>query len=68
MQLCAVGGVITETKVYSDAMDWQLAPAWEAALLDCPFRVEELQRVLRGAIADKNAAEDLCRLLADQQL
>ncbi len=68
LQLRSVGGVITEAKVYSDAMDWQLAPALEAALTGCPFRVDALQAALRGAVADANTAEDLCRLLADQQL
>lgn len=68
LQLRAVGGIITEAKVYSDAMDWQLAPAVEAAITGCPFRVDALQTALRGGIPNKETAEDLCTLLSDQQL
>lgn len=67
LQLRAVGGIIMEAKVYSDAMDWQLAPSVEAALTGCQFRLDALKAALRG-IPSKETAEDLCRLLSDQQL
>lgn len=68
LQLRTESGIVTEAKVYSDAMDWQLAPTAEAALTGCQFRVDALQSALRDKISDKDMAQDLCRLLSDQQL
>ena len=54
VQLKADEGVIQEAAVYSDAMDWTLAPQLEAALTGCPLerqalehRLEEFPKELR---------------------
>ena len=49
-------------KVWTDAMDWSLAPALEAALTGSRFDVEELSR--RAAQAALELGEDLRSLLA----
>ena len=66
LQLQAVGGIIREAKVYSDAMDAALAPALEAALAGCPFRMDALEAAIRTAAPE--AAEDICTLLKQQQI
>lgn len=67
LELQAKGGVITAAKVYSDAMDWALPAAIEQVLTGCLFRLEDMQAALRAAL-DKQPAEDLCSLLAQQNL
>lgn len=68
LQLDAKSGIITCAKVYSDAMDWSLAPTVEAALEGCPFRLDAMQEALRKAVAHEQTAEDLCRMLAAQEI
>ena len=67
LQLQAKSGIITAAKVYSDAMDWSLAPALEHALTGCPFR---LDRMIQAAavIADDTARGDICTLLQKQDI
>lgn len=59
-------GTVALAKVYSDAMDWQLAPILEQALLGCRFTLEALQAcILQTGLAE---SADLRRLLAQQEL
>ena len=46
VQLKADEGVIQEAAVYSDAMDWTLAPQLEAALTGCPLERQALEHRL----------------------
>ena len=62
------GGVIAQAAVYTDAMDWTLAPAVEGALTGCRFRLEEMGQRLRAAALEDRVREDLCRLLARQNI
>ena len=61
-------GTVAQAAVYSDAMDWTLAPAVEEALAGCRFRQEDLDGRLRGAALEDGVREDLRRLLARQNL
>lgn len=66
LQLQVESGVVTGAKAYTDAMDWQLAPRLEEALLGCPFATARLC----GVLTEKEVpyAADLCRMLEEQQL
>lgn len=66
MDLQVENGVVQEAKVYSDSMDWELAPRLERAFTGCRFTLDELQQRLREAGTD--VTEDLCALLAQQSL
>lgn len=68
LQLQAKGGVITAAKVYSDAMDWQLALTVEEALTGCRFETAAMQEAIRTKFSNSEIAEDLCDFLAKQQL
>lgn len=66
VQLAVEGGAIAAARVYSDAMDWTLAPALETAINGCPFRLDAMHAAIRASLP--RYAEDLCRMLTDQQL
>lgn len=66
LQLQVESGVVVQAKVYSDAMDWDLAPELERALTGSPFRQNDLCGRVRRAGLDR--AEDLCRMLENQQI
>ena len=68
LRLAVEGGVIAQAAVYTDAMDWTLAPAVEGALTGCRFRLEEMGQRLRAAALEDRVREDLCRLLARQNI
>lgn len=68
LRLAVEGGVIAQAAVYTDAMDWTLAPAAEAALTGCRFRLEDMWQRICAAGLREPAAEDLCRLLARQNI
>lgn len=68
LRLTVEGGVITRAAVYTDAMDWTLGPALEKALTDCRFRLEDMRQRLYAASLTEEVKEDLCRLLAGQDL
>ncbi len=67
LQLCANGGVITQVKAYSDAMDWQLSSAIEAALTGCRFQLDPMTAVLHASL-DPQTAGDLSQLLREQNI
>lgn len=59
-------GMVSMAKVYSDAMDWHIAPILEQALLGSRFTPDALQAcILQTGLAE---SADLCRLLAQQEL
>ncbi len=59
-------GTVKGAKIYSDAMDWHLAPVLEQALTGCRFSQAALQeRILEAELPE---GQDLCRLLAQQEL
>lgn len=66
LQLRVEDGLVREARVYSDAMDWRVAPALEAALPGCRFRLEDLCRAVEGACPD--VAGDLKELLREQEI
>ncbi len=68
LQLQAKGGTITDSKIYSDAMDWQLAPAVEQALLGCRFSLDAMTGAITAALGSTQTAEDLCAMLQNQEI
>lgn len=68
LQLMAKNGIVEGAKVYSDSMDWEFSAQAEAALTGCRFTLDNLQKALRRAVADKAATEDLCALLEKQSI
>lgn len=42
-------GIVQQAKVYSDAMDWSIAPKLEQALIQCRFSPEALQERITAA-------------------
>lgn len=67
LQLSVEAGSVQEAKVYTDSMDWELAPKLEQAMAGRRFRLAELQGALRTACPGE-IGEDLCSLLAGQDL
>ena len=61
IQLAAEGGVIQQVKVFSDAMDWALAPKLEQALIGCRFDAKELAE--RISQADTGMDADIMSML-----
>ncbi len=57
MELQVESGVIRGGRVYTDAMDWTLAPRLEAALTGCRFRDADLQGRITETLPE--LAEDL---------
>ncbi len=68
IQLEVKNGTVTGSRIYSDAMDWSLANQAEQALTGCRFELRALQKALRKGIADARSAEDMCMLLAQQEI
>jgi len=68
LQLEAKGGIITAAKVYSDAMDWQLAPTVEQALTGCRFSQDAMESALLTQLGDTDTAQDLCQILRNQEI
>ena len=61
-------GVVQTARVYSDSMDWRLAPVLEAALAGCRFDRAALDAQLAQALGPGQTCEDLRGLLAAQDL
>lgn len=66
LQMQVESGIVTGAKVYSDAMEWDLAPELEQALLGSRFSTADLCRRIEQSGVDH--ARDLCELLEQQQL
>ena len=63
IQLQVENGIIQSAKVYSDAMDWSLAPRVEQALTLCRLEKQALQEKL--AAACPHEAPEICAMLTD---
>ena len=61
LELCVELGVVEAVKVYTDAMDTELAAALETALRRCPLQPE----ALRAALGKMDCAGDIYRLLCE---
>ena len=68
LRLEVEAGIVRGAAVYTDAMDWTLAPAVEAALTGSPFRREELVLRLDGAALERAVGTDLRTLLMEQDI
>lgn len=68
LQILAAEGLVRQAAVYTDAMDWQLAPELEKALAGSRMQLGELQGRIRAAALDGQVKEDLCGLLAQQDM
>lgn len=68
LQLNATAGVIQNIQVYTDAMDWSLAPTLEQALTGCKFTLDALKTAVNSADIDPIMKQDLYHLLADQSI
>lgn len=66
LQLEVESGRVVQAKVYSDAMDWQLAPALERALAGSEFSTVQMCRRIEDG--DVPHADDLCRMIVQQNL
>ncbi|MBR2935022.1 MAG: lipoate--protein ligase [Oscillospiraceae bacterium] len=66
LQVQVESGVVVQAKVYSDAMDWDLAPALERALTGSRFLLKELQERVQEQLGEY--AADLCAMLARQEI
>ena len=65
IQLClqVENGVVTSAKVYSDAMDWQIAQIIEPCLTGCRFDPAAMQAVIPENLA---VCDDIRALITDQ--
>ena len=68
LRLEVEAGTVRGVTVYTDAMDWTLAPAVERALTGSPFRRDELVRRLEGADLERTVGTDLRCLLMGQDI
>ena len=68
LRLEVEAGTVRGVTVYTDAMDWALAPAVEEALTGSVFRREELVRRLEGVGLEQTVGTDLCSLLMEQDI
>ena len=62
LQIRADRGVITDAKVYTDAMDDGLADKLKAALIGCPLRKEAIRQALQDTVEQDKQA-DLIELI-----
>ena len=68
LQLEAKNGIVSGTKLYSDAMDWSLPETVETALTGCRFDTVQMQAALKNTALEQSVCQDLCRMLAEQTL
>lgn len=68
LQILAAEGLVQQAAVYTDAMDWQLAPELERALSGSRMQLGALQSRVRSSALDGQVKEDLCDLLARQDI
>ena len=59
LQLDVRSGIVQAAKVYSDAMDWSLAPTLEQALTGIPFSLREFQEAICAAQLQGDIVKDL---------
>ena len=68
LQMQVESGVVMEAQVYSDSMDWTVADTVAQSLKKQKFSLEDLCKSIRNNVADSAVAEDLCKLLTEQDI
>lgn len=68
LQLQVQSGLIQAAQVYTDAMEWTLADRVTEALTGCRFTLPDMQAAIRKHISSKQAAADICQMLAEQDI
>lgn len=68
LQLEAKNGMVTDARVFSDAMDFSLPEMLRTALVGCRFRLEDLQQAISAAHLQEEIRSDLCQFLAHQDI
>lgn len=68
LQLQVQHGMVEDAKVYSDAMDSALASKLELALSGKKVSQNDLQQAVGSIEAEQQIKDDLCSLIAEQQL
>lgn len=66
LQLQVESGVVVQAKVYSDAMDWDIAPELERVLTGSEFSQDALCARIRSGL-DQHTG-DLCAMLVQQEI
>ncbi|MBR4905227.1 MAG: lipoate--protein ligase [Clostridia bacterium] len=64
LQIRADRGVITDAKVYTDAMDEGLADKFKAALIGCPLQSDAIEQALNRSGVEPDRQADLLGLIA----
>ena len=57
-------GIIKSAKVYTDSMDWELAPLVEKSLTNCFFDRTQMQEAIKKHLV-QNIAEDVCSIFEE---
>lgn len=68
LQLDAKNAIITDVRLYSDAMDWSLSGVVQEALTGCRFCLADMQAALQASPLPKEISADLCRFLQAQSV
>lgn len=68
LELLVESGVCRGVTVFTDAMDAEFAEPLREALLGCRFTADDLCKRVRGAPVSAEIADDLCRLLREQDI
>jgi len=68
LRLFVSQGYIQQVTVYTDAMDWSLPSELKRALLGRRLRLDELQNRLRTSVLEERVKDNICELLARQDL
>ena len=68
IQLQVESGHICRADIYSDAMDWSLAQTLETALSGCRFSADQMCQAVTEALGNNDISQDICHMLAAQQI
>ncbi len=68
LQLDAKNAIISDVRLYSDAMDWSLSTTVQEALMGCRFSLSDMQSALRSSALPAEISADLCYLLQQQSI
>ncbi len=68
LQLDAKNAIITDVRLFSDAMDWSLSGTVQEALTGCRFSLEDMQAALQSSPLPKEISADLRALLQQQSI
>lgn len=68
LRLRVESGLIRQGQVYSDAMDWQIAPALEQSLIGCRFVLSDMEKRISALPLGQDICADILRMLAEQEI